>query len=205
MKAIPFACLFICQPAMARFIGAAALALCISMTSGRAMAQIWVASTATIDPASFSKVSFQGQLVSIRPSISSGTVTLRYNVLPVGTLISPLTNPCCEGRDLIVRFLDNGSGAQVIVKLKRYNLRTGVVSTLLTFDSNNFAPKSTFQESVPLGPGKFFNFSFAQGPFNGVEDQGGDSAYYIEATLIRSAPGGVPGLGSIRIVKSLAP
>ena len=87
---------------------------------------------------------------------------LRYNVFPAGDLLTPITQPCCEGRALLVRFLDQS-------------------------------------------PGSFFNFSFAQGPTEGSQDQGGCCAYYVEAELIRSARGGTPGLGSISLVRSLAP
>jgi hypothetical protein len=105
-----------------------------------------------------------------------------------------------------VRFLDNGNGAQVLVKLKRHNIITGATTTVLSFDSKDFPPQPTFQNATPnQGLGPLVNFSFAGGPFNGATNQGGDSVYYIEATLIRTARGGTPGLASISIVRTLAP
>ncbi len=184
---------------------ATVLWLCVTALSQITAAQVWIASTGTVDPSSLSTYQFVGQLAYIRPSVATGTVTLRYNVLPAGDLLKPITDPCCEGRGLVVRFLDNGSGAQVIVTLKAYNVKTGHLGMLLTFDSNDYPPQSAFQEGTPQSSGTFFNFSFAQGPTEGGQDLGGCCAYYVEAKLIRSAPGGTPGLGSISLVRNLAP
>ena len=166
------------------------VAACITASSQFAAAQIWIASTGTVDPSSLSTYQFVGQLAFVRSSVKTGTVTLRYNVLPTADLLTPL-NPCCEFRTLDVRFLDNGPGARVVVKLKQYVVATGQVTTLITFDSNNFAPQPAFQEGFPFLFGNGVNFSFAE--------LGGCCAYYVEAKLIRSAPGGTPGLGAIMI------
>ena len=127
------------------------------------------------------------------------------NVFPAGGLLRPITQPCCEGRILLVRFLDNGNGAQVIVTLKQYNVKTGQLTTLETFDSDDYPPRQHSRKGCSQSPGSFFNFSFAQGPTEGSQDQGGCCAYYVEGKLIRSAPGGTPGLGSISLVRSRRP
>lgn len=188
-----------------------AAALCLSFGMALAVActakaQTWVASTGTVDESSLLRYQFTRGAAFIRPSHNPGKVILRFNVLPVGDLLVPVTQACCEGRALWVRFQDNGDGAQVLVKLKRYNVVTGKTTTLLSFDSNDFPPQPTFQDATPnTGLGPLVNFSFATGPFNGAQNEGGDSVYYLEATLIRSAPGGNPGLASISIVRTLAP
>jgi hypothetical protein len=92
------------------------------------------------------------------------------------------------------------------VKLQQYNVISAVTTTLLSFDSNKFPARSAFQDATPnTGLGPLVNFSFATGPFNGAQNEGGVNVYYLEATLIRSAAGGTPGLASISIVRTLAP
>ena len=183
----------------------AMLALCFAALSQIGAAQVWMASTGTVDPSSLSTYLFVGPVAYVQPSLAKGTVTLRYNVFPIGDLLKPLGNACCFGRGLVVRFLDNGSGAQVIVTLKQYNVKTGQLTTPLTLDSNNYPPQSAFQLGTPQSSGAYFNYSFAQGPTDGPNLQGGCCTYYVEAKLIRSAPGGTPGLGSISLVTVTQP
>ena len=182
------------------------VSFCIAMAiASTANAQTWVASTGTIDQSSLLTFKFKDGAAFVR-SGQLGKVLLRFNILPVGDLLVPVTNACCEGRALWVRFLDNGEGAQVLVNLKRLNVITGETTILLSFDSKDFPSQPTFQDATPNnGLGPLVNFSFATGPFNGAMNQGGDSVYYLEATLIRSQHGGTPGLASISIVRTLAP
>jgi hypothetical protein len=170
-----------------------------------AKAQVWVASTGAVDQSSLLTYEFKDGAAFVRGN-APGKVVLRFNVLPVGDLLIPVTNACCEGRALWVRFQDNGEGAQVLVDLKQVNVVTGETTTLLSFNSDDFPPQPTFQNATPnTGLGPLVNFSFATGPFNGAANQGGDSVYYLEATLIRTHHGGTPGLASISIVRTLAP
>ncbi len=179
---------------------------CIAVTMVcSARAQTWVASTGSVDQSSLLTYQFTDGKAYVAGD-KPGKVTLRYNVLPVGDLLVPVTQACCEGRALWVRFLDNGTGAQVTVKLQQYNVISAVTTTLLSFDSNKFPARSTFQDATPnTGLGPLVNFSFATGPFNGAQNEGGANVYYLEATLIRGAAGGTPGLASISIVRTLAP
>ena len=185
----------------------ALLWLCATALPQMAAAQVWVASTGIVDESSISTFEFTGQAAFVRSSVATGSTVLRYNVVPAGDILKPITNPCCEARALRVRFNDNGNAAQVIVTLKRYNLKTGNLTTLLYFDSDDYPAQSGFQKPVPrIFDGNFFNFSFAQGPTaDTAEEQGGCCAYYADAKLIRSAPGGIPGVASIRLVRVLAP
>src|SRR5438552_16520591 len=103
----------------------ALLSACIAVLSPTTAAQIWIASTGAVDESSTASYLFTGQAAFVRPSLPTGTVILRYNVLPAGKLLTPITDSCCQGRALMVRFMDNGSGAQVLVTLNRYNVHTG--------------------------------------------------------------------------------
>jgi hypothetical protein len=181
-------------------------AFCIFLTMAcSAKAQTWVASTGTVDEGSLLTFQFTNGEAFVRGD-APGQVILRFNVLPVGDLLVPVTQACCEGRALWVRFMDNGDGAQVLVKLDQYNVLTGETTTLLSFNSNDFPQQPGFQDATPnKGLGPLVNFSFATGPFNGATNQGGDNVYYLQATLIRSKTGGTPGLASISIVRTLAP
>jgi hypothetical protein len=180
--------------------------LCIGLLPGMAAAQVWIGSTGLVDESSTSTYQFTGQAAFVRSGLATGTTLLRYNVVPAGDILKPITDACCEARALMVRFLDNGSAAHVVVTLKRYNVKTGNSTTLLTFESDHYPAQSRFQEPVPtIFDGAFFNFSFAEGPTEGSQDQGGCCGYYVDAKLIRSALGGTPGLASIRLVRVLAP
>src|SRR5512146_1339604 len=133
------------------------LALSLIVLTSAAPAQVWVASTASVDEGSRSSYQFSGPNAWIRTSLSAASAILRYNVLPVGDLTKALQSGQC--RKMLVRAVDNGSDAQVLVKLQRYNLNDGSVTTLLSYDSNNFSQSSVFAENASNCAA--FDFSFA--------------------------------------------
>jgi hypothetical protein len=159
-----------------------------------ALAQTWVGSTGTVDPGSANLVKFVDGRVELNANAPVGaTALVRYNVLPVRDLATDLTS--IEYRIFAARFLNDGGG-HVVLLLKQYNVNTGVVSTLLTFDSNGSAPSASYQlGNTPGNP--TFNFTWADSEgFNPA-----DSVYYVEAQLTRTAAGGKVGLAGFAIKK----
>ena len=159
-----------------------------------ASAQVWVGSTGTVDSNSVNLVKYIDGKVELRNDAPVGaTAFIRYNVLPVRDLAQDLTS--IEYRIFAARFLDDGAG-HVFLSLKQQNLATGVITTVMTFDSNMSSPSSSYQEgNTPGNP--TFNFTWADS--EGFDPR--DSVYYVEAQLSRTATGGQAGLAGFSIKK----
>jgi hypothetical protein len=152
-----------------------------------------VGSAGTVDEAHLSNVAL-GSPVSGAVSISAaGTVNIRYNVVAVAGVLggngltltaryqtspaplenSPLFSP-------MFFFPGFGTPGQVIVRLMKYNLTTGVVTNLLTLDSNSFPQASGFQvQSVAT--------SACVPPFTTLDFV--NNSYFMDVALIKPSGG----------------
>ncbi len=176
--------------------GLAAIVL-LAFSVPMAHAQVWVGSTGTVDPNSTNLVKYVNGRVELRNDAPVGSVAfIRYNVLPVRDLAQDLID--IEYRVFDARFLDNGAG-RVFLSLKQVNQSTGVITTLMTFDSNLSSPSASYQRGdTPGNP--TFNFIWADSDgFNPT-----DCVYYVEAQLSRTATGGQAGLAGFSI-KTIIP
>ena len=168
--------------------------MALAFVASPVRAQVWVGSTGTVDPNSTNLVKYIDGKVELRNDAPVGaTAFIRYNVLPVRDLAQDLTS--IEYRIFAARFLDDGAG-HVFLALKQVNINTGVITTLLTFDSNASSPSSSYQVGNTPGNPQF-NFTWADSEgFNPS-----DSIYYVEAQLSRTATGGQAGLAGFSIKK----
>jgi hypothetical protein len=167
----------------------------MAFLSSSAAAQVWVGSTGTVDPNSVNLVKYIDGKVELRNDAPVGaTAFIRYNVLPVRDLATDVTG--IEYRIFAARFLDDGTG-HVFLSLKQVNLSTGVITTLMTFDSNASSPSTSYQEGITPG-NPSFNFNWADSESIGGPD---DNVYYVEAQLSRTATGGQAGLAGFSIKK----
>ena len=180
-----------------RFCLALAVMVILAFSAPAAHAQVWVGSTGTVDPNSTNLVKYIDGRVELRNDAPVGsTAFIRYNVLPVRDLAQDLQS--IEYRVFAARFLDDGAG-HVFLALKQQNLSTGVITTLMTFDSNQSAASTSYQlGSTPPSPR--FNFTWADSEGFSPDD----SVYYVEAQLSRSAAGGQAGLAGFSI-KTIVP
>ena len=177
-------------------LGLAAM-VALAFSAPAAHAQVWVGSTGTVDPNSTNLVKYIDGKVELRNDAPVGsTAFIRYNVLPVRDLSQDLQS--IEYRVFAARFLDDGAG-HVFLALKQQNLSTGVITTLLTLDSNQSAPSTSYQlANTPGNP--MFNFAWADS-----EDFSPDMCvYYVEAQLSRTGSGGQAGLAGFSI-KTIVP
>lgn len=126
---------------------AAAAALPVLLL-GTAMAQAapWTAagSTGVADEEDLQLVSANEGRIEVAGSVAGpATLNLRYNIVALDELVN-LDNTSYTR--LTARFRDNGNNARVELRLKSYNLATGVTSTLANFDSNAHPANSNYQQ-----------------------------------------------------------
>jgi hypothetical protein len=152
--------------------------------SAAAQSKPWttVASAGTIDDADIAKIKFVNGEASLDPALPAGTTaTIRYNVVAVDNLLL-LGTP-----QMTVRYQDNGVGAQVIVRLKRYNFDPGgAPSVMIEFDSDDFGPFGAFQTRTVNGCGSPL-FDFVH------------NAYFVEVEMRKLSNEGVPRMGVVKL------
>ena len=166
------------------------LAAPLSVSADNPFAKPWttVASAGTVDEADLNKINYTEATARMNLAVpANSSAVIRYNVVAV----DGLADAGGDGNFLRVRFRDNGQDERVIVRLKSVEIATGIVTTLMTLDSNAYAPNVLFQtQSVGVcAPTWGFNFN--------------RYAYFVEATLLKSATAGNPGLSVVQIGKTL--
>jgi hypothetical protein len=113
------------------------------------------------------------------PFTATGVLNIRYNVVAVSGLFGG------EGHVLSARFRDNGAGGRVVVRLKQFGLYTGVTTTLLTLDSNAFAPSPDFQVQSVGSCATTLNFF--------------ENSYFMDVEIIKNAANFAPSLAMLNL------
>jgi hypothetical protein len=136
-----------------------------------------VASTGTVDEADAGIVSLSSGTATVT---AVGTLDIRYNVVAVDGVFSP-----GDGIQMAVRFLDNGVSARVKLTLYQYNIASGVGTPILTFDSDGFPAAGGYQDqTIALCGPPWLDFV--------------NNAYYVQASVSKTAAGGSAGLAIIQ-------
>jgi hypothetical protein len=171
-------------------------------TYAQLVPQYWsvVASTGIPDEASASKVSFADTGSALFRSGASGTIQLRYPVIPSGELAKVKAGQSEGFFCLDVIYRDTGPGSRVVVRLKSTD-GDGRVTTHLSFDSDSVRATGTaYVSNANVGD-----------PVCGPRDADGsvmtsfrtDSrAYFIEAVLTKTTATANPGVRLIKILDS---
>jgi hypothetical protein len=161
---------------------------------------IWSAAgvTGIVDEAGLSIYKFNSTgSVSIKSSVNSGALEIRYPVQTVPDLLIPQQGDCPELR---VNLRDTGAGARVLVRLMALSIFPGSgtqVTSLAEIDSDatsapggatEYRSYRTCISRLPPGSEYLFDKAFF--------------SYYVEAQLTKSTATANPGLMSLQICPS---
>lgn len=156
-----------------------AVPLSTRANDGDGNAEEWttVGSAGTVDNGSLGAINLN---LGVAEMVGFGTAVVRYNVTATDDLFGGNTTR------FVMRFRDNGSCSQVVAVLYRYSLNTGIITPLLTINSNSFAPSGSYQtQFVDSTALPAFDFN--------------NNAYFVEVFLSRSCSGGAPAIGILRL------
>jgi hypothetical protein len=113
-----------------------------------AQSQCWTmaGSTGTVDEAALDIVTLTNNTAAISSAVTTATGDIRYNVLALNGVFGGAMN----GKALTVRFADNGPAAQVIIRVRRVHIDTGVLATLGGLNSNVYPPSTVAQTQTEV-------------------------------------------------------
>ena len=140
------------------------------------------ASAGTPDESAWTIVRLVQGEATLQPGVAPpASITMRYNIVALDGLFSPLTPTSWPS--VGIRYRDNGTGAQVIATVKSYDYTTGLTTVLAQFYSDRYRSSTAYQTRTFGSCARFSEFDFAT------------KAYFIEVQLVKSAEGGDPGVG----------
>ena len=145
-------------------------------------------STGIVDEADTAIVNIEGPTVAVVPTplVLPAVLDMRYNVVAVADIYDDQGN--CK---MLIRYRDNGPQAQVLLRLRQFDLSTGNTTNPTTraqFNSNN-APQTS-------GP------NFATETINACRGNPLDfvnNAYFIDAIITKNNATGDAAIGAIQI------
>src|SRR5215469_9657880 len=157
-----------------RIVVALAMIMALALGTWASVQTGWttVGSAGTVDDRSASIVGLRGPYVTLKTtcwfaflgidtvfcSVATGTVTVRYNVVPTGSL-NPVPPAGFTVYQFSTRFRVTGKTQRVLLYLKEVNLQLGTENTILTFDSNAFGASADYQtQTGPRSCGFTLNF-----------------------------------------------
>ena len=143
-----------------------------------------VGSTGTIDSKDLGIYKTSGVTISV-PNRASfpAKLNVRFTIPPVRNLI----DPPADNRFIGVVYRDNGDDARIVCRLRRVSQTTGAITTLMRFDSDEYAESDEFQRrtAIEVDPGWSYNFS--------------QFSYYLDVIITRRSREGAPALDVVQV------